>query len=392
MKRMSLIAALACIAFGVPAQAADISEVMVSYNQAMADGTPQEKIVAATNLGKAALENTDREDAGQLAYEAGQALCQYADCEGAAPFAEFAASPGRAIAPLSAEDVELLSAYSAWRSAPDDRKTRKTLDEALKAKADGTVSMLSLTAFNKRYFSDAKDGDWRKAIAAADAAAAHFAPVKQMIGSHWSNAKMFALTSAFKIAPDDQQVLDMAQHQADLSKLSGELSAQPEWLAEHYFQTVAWRNTMMAYFQSVGGDNRLNRRYHKDPGRLNTEVNAILEADNGIASSSASSASSENQTKLPLCAGHMSEVPRLYYSDPEYEGAKYGSVVFRMSLEDGRVSDTTVLAAVPAGIFEDQAAETALQWKWIVEEGVPGETCTTTSNNLIMVFRASLDD
>ena len=390
MKWMPAVIACLLPAGLASAEPGDINTAIANYNAAAQGGTPEQKIDAATALGQAALANPERADAGQLAYEAGQTLCLQADCAGAAPFADLAVSAGIGDGPLTQADAELLKAYTAWRAAPDT-STRAALDDALTAKRDTDVSLLSLAAFNNRYVADAGDGKWSSAEEAAREAGAHFEPFKSVIAQYWSEAEIVALTSSFNAGPQTDDVLDMARHHVALTQLAGQYETPPDWLKDHYYTTDAWQMSLLAYFMSGGNEKKDGRRSGPDTDTLSDEVDAILETREKVSFSRPASGDETGPDPLPLCEGQFRMKPQLQYPYRAARKGMYGSVIVRFDLEEGRVKSPEVLAAVPVNRFEEEVTATLSKWRWIAKEGKPGETCRMSRTNIVMPFIFALD-
>ena len=64
----------------------------------------------------------------------------------------------------------------------------------------------------------------------------------------------------------------------------------------------------------------------------------------------------------------------------------FGSVFMKLSIRNMEVSEVEILAAVPAEVFESEVEKTVGKWKWVVEDGTPGETCRTSADNVYQRF------
>ncbi|HIG23936.1 energy transducer TonB [Henriciella sp.] len=375
-------------ALSAAGQANDINDVISTYNEAAATGTAAERSAAARALGAAAMSNPDRDDAGLLAYEAGQSLCVYDACDGTPQLAAFAASadiPANAVPPAH---IAILGAYADWKASPGGQ-SRDALDAALQAGVDSGVSLLTLTAYQARYLHDFERSDYREAEINARRAAEHFAPFKDMIGKNWSDAAIAGIIAGFNRNPDTQDVVEMAEHRVALAKLSSETSEIPDWLDRHHHLAHAWQLAMHAYYQSGGGRRQTGSRLQgPDPEELETVVSSILRKMRDYPTIRTRVVSAEEygaqKNLLPFCSGEFDMTPQLRYPLRASQRGMYGAVLAKINVTDLQVSDVEILAAVPHSTFEERARETIMKWRWEVSSGTPGETCRTDHSNIFI--------
>ena len=94
---------------------------------------------------------------------------------------------------------------------------------------------------------------------------------------------------------------------------------------------------------------------------------------------------SEDSNGLPFCDGKLSENPDIRFPRNAGRAGTFGSVIMRISIDDLDVTDVEVLAAVPAETFEKPALKAVRKKKWIVENGTPGVTCSTSQKDMMAV-------
>ncbi|RIJ23846.1 hypothetical protein D1224_06220 [Henriciella barbarensis] len=375
-------------ALSASGQAGDINDVISAYNEAASTGSAAERSAAARALGVAAMENPDHQDAGLLAYEAGQSLCVYDGCEGASQLAAFATSaevPANAVPPAH---IEILRTYADWKSQPNGQ-TRSALDGALEAGVDTGVSLLTLTAYQARYLYEFEKSDYREAEINARLASAHFAPFKDMIGKNWSDAAIAGIIAGFSRNPDTQDVVEMAEHRVALAKLSSETSDTPDWLDRHRHLAHAWQLAMYAYYESGGGRRQTGSRLQgPDPDQLKTVIRDSERRMRDYPKIRTRIVSAEeyeaDESKLPFCSGELDMTPQLRYPMRASQRGMYGAVLARLKINDLKVSDVEILAAVPHSTFEERAKNTIMKWRWNVSSGTPGETCRTNHDNIFI--------
>lgn len=375
-------------ALSAAGQASDINDVISAYNEAASTGSAAERSAAARALGAAAMASSDRDDAGLLAYEAGQSLCVYDACDGTPQLAAFAASaniPANAVPPAH---IAILGAYANWKTSPSGQ-SRDALDAALQAGVESGVSLLTLTAYQARYIHDFERSDYREAEINARQAVEHFAPFKDMIGKNWSDAAIAGIIAGFNRNPDTQDVVEMAEHRVALAKLSSEMSETPDWLDRHRHLAHAWQLAMHAYYRSGGGRRQTGSRLQgPDPEELETVVNSILRKMRDYPKIRTRVVSAEEydaqRNLLPFCSGEFDMKPQLRYPMRASQRGMYGAVLAKINVKDLQVSDVEILAAVPHSTFEDRARETIMKWRWEVSSGTPGETCRTDHSNIFI--------
>ena len=383
-RTIAISALLAATVLPAAAQASDIDQVISAYNEAATSGSREDRVAAARALGAAAQANPDRDDAGLLAYEAGQTLCVLAACEGASQLADFADSAPLPDGAVSQADITVLSTYADWKENPNSRN-RRALDEALAAVVDHDVSMLTLTAFQARYAHDFEKADWRSAEVSAGAAATHFKPFRKVIGREWSDATIGSIIAGFSDEPEPQNAIDMARHRVELTRLKAGLEEEPEWLETKRYLSHAWQLALSAYFNSGGGRRTGSLLRGPDPTDEIEAIEAEIEEMEAAAENEARERDAVNGTdQLPFCEGHLNMSPPLRYPGQALKQGMYGAVIVRLSIENLNVAGVEVLAAVPSATFEERASETIEQWTWKVSSGTPGETCRTSHDDLVL--------
>lgn len=385
MKLFAVLAAALLVALPAAGQSDEMSDAIVAYNEAVSSGGAAARVDAARALGQATLRHPEREDAGLLAYEAGQTLCVYAACDGAIPFAEFASSRPLAGDAVYPSDVALLKAYSAWKDK-SDRSTRNLLDQALEDVGDEGLTSLSLTAHHNRYIADFKDQNWRQASQTAAQAASHFAPFRSVIGEQWSDASIASIVAGFNSRPDTKDVMDMAYHRLELEKIRYMTETKPDWLNSHRYLAEAWQMAMSAYFAPGVGPRIGSRIEGPDPQDLNRRVKEIMGRALEFKQERpevASDVEEEDESRLPPCDGTFDMTPPLRYSAVAAQKRMYGAVIARIKVEDREVADVEILAAVPSSSFEEDAEETIRKWEWIPEGETVGVTCDPSYRTII---------
>lgn len=397
MKLFTVLAAALLVALPAAGQSDEMSDAIVAYNEAVSSGGAAARVDAARALGQATLRHPERDDAALLAYEAGQTLCVYAACDGAIPFAEFASSRPLAGDAVYPSDVALLKAYSAWKDK-SHRSTRNALDQALEDVGNEGLTSLSLTAYHNRYIADFKDQNWRQASQTAAQAASHFAPFRSVIGEQWSDASIASIVADFNSRPDTKDVMDMAYHRLELGKIYYTVEDEPDWLDGHWYLTDAWQMAMSAYF-AYGADSRSGPGVRTpDHKYLDARVEEIMDGlsefrDKLPEATDVDSAAEEGEedTRLPYCDGTFDMTPELSYPDAAAQKGMFGAVIAQIKVEDRKVTDVEILAAVPSSAFEESAEATIRQWEWQPEGEEPGVTCDPSYRRIILPMAFMLE-
>lgn len=374
-------AMLACTAPG--AQAGDINSIISTYNEAATNGGTDAKLKAAAALGEAAMASPDRDDAALLALEAAKTLCLYGDCEAAIPLAVWVAGETGEAGSVSQAEVALVEAFARWR-VRQTLSTRNRLNEALEPFVDGDLSTLTLAAFQRRYAHDAAKGKWGDAYRSASEASRHFEPFRGVIGEQWSDAKIIEIIAGFNMTPEPEEVIAMAEHHVALSEMIPQYpDPKPDWIYDHFYLTLAWDNALMAYFQSGYGERQWSNLSDTDVAALNAKQRAIMREARWPRTRT-SSRTETSGSDLPFCDGDLRRKPMIRYSMADAQRGRFGSVVLRLAVEAGKVSDVELLAAVPSDRFEQDVIDAVSQWTWIPDEDeVPGKTCRMSRRNMI---------
>lgn len=367
----------------VPAAADEVTDAIVAYNQAREAGEANAHIAASIKLGDTALANKTNPNAVIMAFEAGQTLCLLQDCQGASPYADWAATQIAENAGLRTADIALLQAYAAWRGDTSGR-TRNALNRALTSVETTEPTLLSMVAFATRYQSDMADGRWGAVRRSAGAAAKHFESDKSTIPTYYINAKSSQTIADFVDRPTPEGVLDFARLEVEWEVLNHEFGIESEpGMKDLYWIINAWHLATQAYTIS---DFSIAKRKRN---QIVEEAELILDdipagARCNICQASEASEEPLGDRKLPFCEGTFNMEPEMEYPElPAWRGY-FGAVLLRLSVKNGEVDTVEPLAAVPTKVFEQHAIDTVKQWTWKVESGTPGETCRLDRSNIIL--------
>lgn len=355
-----------------------VNDAISTYNAVVSAGDTDAKVSAALELGEAAMAAEVRDDAALLVFEAAKTLCLSNACASAKPYANWAMSAGGNFEGVAFEEFVALSRYADWR-ADTNKATRAALDQALTQLVATEPSLMSVVMFQRRYNEDLIDGEWESGAVAAQHAADHFAPVRDVIGQQWSRAKLASISSAYNSEPDIEHLYAFARLEQELNMLYSLLDeAETEdpgvaWLNDNRYAAQAWRLAAEAYFISTS---------HRKPIQaqiLEDEIGAIVSYQTG-------EPEPVDPNALQLCAGEMRMRPALSYPGRVERRGQYGAVIMELTLKDGKVASVTPLAAVPSEGFKDRAAKTIAKWTW--KTSVPkrdiGVTCKMDRDQMIL--------
>ncbi|WP_300391165.1 hypothetical protein [Henriciella sp.] len=381
------ITILIILAFlALPVSARDTNDAIKAYNAAMTGGDAEAKLQTAEVLGQTAIAESSRRDAPLLALEAAKTLCLYGDCKSALSLTDWISSHAGGDGQVSKTEVALVDAFARWRTQPSSA-SRAALDKALVPFIEGDLSTLTLAAFQHRYTYDASKQRWAKAMKSANEASTHFEPFRGAIAQQWSEAEMMRIIADFNATPSANEVIAMAEHHVAVSELIGQYTVpKPDWLFDHFYLTLAWENALMAYFDSGYSERRWSNLPEEDVVALKANQRALMREALSPGAAIWRRPGTEDDYShgdLPFCSGHFDKKPAIKYGGMNAYRGQFGSVVLRVDIENAKVSDLEILAAVPAGQFEDEAIDAISQWTWVVESGTPGVTCRTSQKNFI---------
>lgn len=399
---MRIIFSALIFVFFIPFAYADATnDAIRTYNSAKQSGDAAVSIKAAIGLGEAAINDPGRSDQATLVYEAAQSLVIDGANEQAAKFASWLEdnrSPEMSSAVAS--DIALLNAYLRWLDKPNNRN-RRTLDDAMEAMLPEHANMVSVAAFQARYVSDMQRKKWRAARRSAEAAATYMEPIKSVIGEQWSYAVIYANSSRFYYAQNEEPMFNMARHQAALERIHWEWhevsDEHPEWINKHRYLAEAWWKAMEAYLESDAPLSRAKIQERKDQvteilnwyerfeasGEMEELKKHYANPDRPLDDDSATE-------QLPLCDGEFDMEPKLEYPEDAAEDGLVGAVIISLDLKDGRVAHIKTLAEVPTEGFSKDMIKTIKKWTWKTEDEGLGETCSLDAQGITWPFTFAL--
>lgn len=359
--------------FALPALPQVPNEVIAAYNQALRGGDRGAMEDAASALAAAAIEHPADPSAGLMAFEAAWALCRLGSCETGASAAEFSLNQAQATGEgPSLQTRNLLLKYSLWKKR-DTRQSRAALDEALQGLPLGDVSPVSVFAYRDYYSHQSRAEKWRDAERISLAAAEHM----QGFEAELLEEIVFAELVGIAAGVNQDQTLDQLERIISLRNRIGaarrdfqERDADvPDALVQLDYQAQAWEGAIGAVLRTRGEkdavDEVLGRRSAGLPGADNW--------DDG------------------LCKGTFSFEPKLEYPRRAARRGEVGSIIVGLSLVEGVPKDVKILAAVPAGVFEQSVVDILEKWRWIPNEDADLTSCSLSRDDIVFPFVFSLD-
>lgn len=334
-----------------PVASAQISDTAITtYNDAVQSGDTSQMVAAAKALAAEAAANPTEADATAIAFDAASLICAFGDCADAAAAAEFVANAPVIDAqshPVAAERA-LLSSFAKWSAKPSSR-ARRAFDDALDVIAPMAPSQLSIKAMEARYTHDLDQGRTRTASKSAGQAGDHLRPIANDAPLAYASAEYLAAIALFNARQSKAALEDIIHLQGWLLQYEASLGEDaPDWTRKHYYNARAWGYSMNAWFASSDRTSLGDRK-----------IEAILASyDTGEDEDDVS------EDGLPFCEGAFNASPKLRYSTRQAARNEYGAVILTSAIEDGKVVDPVVQAAIPAGVFEDNILETIGQWVW----------------------------
>ena len=299
------------------------------------------------------------------------------DFDNAEMFAKFLVDKG---AELSVPDDQpatsrVLLDLTRFSIKQGERERRRLADAIEKRLETEGVDQISLLAAKTLYRGDWIGGQWPKVSESTALAVALYQRAGKNFLKEQRDAEVIAAAAAFLGKPAfkdyDQMVSVHNQIVQDINessdaKIASELLGS-KWTAQ------AWVNTMEAFFQSSHSqlgtliDSSLT---YQDLTVLNDDV---LAGDN----------SSESK---PVCPGKV-DVGKLSYPLLWAERRLVGSVIMNLSFdEQGKVSNSEVLAEAPPNLFVDSVKEAIPTFSWEVNPGVNQSLCRLNQSNYVHVI------
>ncbi|MEO9969138.1 MAG: energy transducer TonB [Hyphomonadaceae bacterium] len=380
-----LISLTLCAPFG-PAAFADISNTTIeAYNTAIAQTDRAAIIDASKALAAEAVATPEHPDSVLLAYETGAKLCEFGACASALDAANFVAA-----APITdpeahplAEDRTLLASFANW-SADSNRKNRKALENTLTEIVPTQPSNLSILAFATLYTSELNAGKTRNGAKIAGDAGDHLRPFAELVPRHFVSAEFVAAISHFNANQDSDAQLRMTHLQGWLGQYGTKLGeTAPDWVADEQARASAWGLAMGAWYTS--SRTRGSTKRGISPERLNAILESYTPKNVDTDPETTALDLDESEGRLPFCEGELKQSPKLRYRAGDGQRGFFGAVIAGFDIEDGRVVNLVVKAAVPEDRFEENALRTVSQWMWEPSENQsPGENCSMSRTNLAL--------
>jgi TonB family protein len=357
----------AAVIFACHASAQLTVETVDTYNAALITKDAAVIKPAALSLASAAVNDADNPEAGLFAYEAAWTLCRIDACKEALPFAQAAeALPG---APPHAG---LLAIYAAWKAAPE-KASAKVLDAALEAAATSKPSGLSVAAYRARYNDQLAKRDYRGSERVARAAALHLRDAGAAFLPIRFEARLVEISSRFNYYPRIESAREMLALVGELDMVCHtDPAAEEKWAEARYWQAYAWMLTMNAFFAS-----------EDKPVLSEAEQSAVLDAEPPAATQKVAPVADEPE-EPDICPGEFIQRPQIRYPSSAAAAGKFGSVILRVMVTDGKVSDVDVLASVPFDGFRDEVVQTVTKWRWAQTPGPAPSGCRPNNGGLIV--------
>ena len=355
--------------------AADISgDVIVAYNEALVSKDAAREVKAAQALAAAAVSAPDDPQAGLLAFEAASRLCIRSKCAGAVDAAKLAAgASGEGLPAQSTRD--LLVAFADW-STDDTKKTRQQLQTALEAAKTDAPVLLSVAAFETYYVDVAQTGKQSNLQVAAQMAADHFRPARDVIPKQWATAEIVAASAAFNSKRRPEALTQMASAEFWLDDLKAATDDEPKWMRDLYYRAWAWRSAMYAYFKSKGKGKSILAAI---------EAQRAERYDKGFGGGD-----KVGEDKTPFCEGRITRLPRPEFPRSAAFNGYVGAVLIGFDLEDGELVNVRVLASVPSDTFDQSTLESMEDVEWTFDADQPNPDCARSRENMVFPFEYNL--
>lgn len=355
--------------------AADISnEKIRDYNEAVAAATDMDRIMAAAlALAEDAMDNPGNETATLLAFEAAWTLCQIGQCDKAGDAAKFA-STQTAIPDdgyPSEGTRQVLNSYIDWKTDASNANRNK-LAKSLANLEQDDVTQISLAAHREHYQYCTSKGAWRDAAKAAAAAARHTERLKSDIFEDYAMAEYTRISSEFNASQTSRTYEDAIVLRQEVDARIKELhAANPEasidFLQQLSYEVNAWEGMANAYLVSTGKDRQVRRIREKFP-----DIDA------------------EPEDTSDFCQGNFDAPPYVTYPQSAAASGRIGSLLVGFTIDNGRTRDVEVLAAVPKGVFDEEAIRAISELTWSPAEGVDITQCSMVRENVVYPLIFSL--
>ncbi len=355
---LAVLGMVLSLSLSLPARADMPAGTISGFNQAVQSGDPATIVMAAKQMGAAAVAHPEDPQAPVAAFEAANQLCLRGACADAVPMAAYLSGLEDGL-PVSRAEVDVLTAFANWSASAKNKAADQAFSKVLEAQVDSDANMLTLAAYE--YFCAALIGsdDWAGLHDRAHLAMVHMKPARDVVPYRWATITLLSASSLF----NEERSTDALQEMADIKtwlyqKRIGEESKD---LDKIYYNASAWQIAMKAYFRSGGGrDDRIARKIDAAAATQMEEINQSSQAKPSDGPS--------------LCKGHVVSPPRPVYPHKAARKGYVGAVLMNFGFDDdGRPAHFRVLASVPDGQFEQASLDgmKSFKWEWDAQQEDP---------------------
>ncbi|MEO1660077.1 MAG: hypothetical protein AAFR51_03740 [Pseudomonadota bacterium] len=244
---------------------------------------------------------------------------------------------------------------------------------SLLAAYDGPPSVQSVNAHLTLLAYDGPGENVQRLQQTAGAATLHLEPVAEILPKQYLAARFHAAMAEFNAEKAENAAYEMAHIQGR----SGEIDNRgvwPDWAKAQHYQAKAWALAMLAELKADA-------------------ASAVSQAayDEVLAAYAPIKAAPAEYGALPKCKGEMRNRARLNAPKISGKRGQWGALILEYDLDqDGRVINETVLAAVPAGAFEQNGLKWLKRGRFRAEDRDEiGVTCRLNRRGIVqdLVFQ-----
>lgn len=358
--RKFISAAIAAAVLPLAAQAGIPAQTIHAFNDAVDSGDKAAIVETADALIAVALDFPGDPQAISAAFEAGTYLCLSDACPRAA-----------AAAPLmngaNTEDVtpalaNLLVVFADW-SASQNKTNDKAMMSALEAVAPETPTYLTISAFDRYHLKKLESKDIDVIRKVAELGAGHLKPVWNIVPANWASLELSAIATTFARSRDTAVIDRLAKLEVALYPYNLTAYKDRPDLVELYYQTYAWRFATDSFFKS----------------RSNRNVGMLKAADDYVATETAKIYQAYDQTRertgRPFCTGGLTKAPTPEYPGRAQSDGYVGAVILGFDIDEGKIANVRVLAAVPDRQFESASLAAMKRVEWYFDKDQKHPDC-----------------
>lgn len=276
-----------------------------------------------------------------------------------------------ALAQAASSKEQIEQATIAFSDSPT-ADARRHLNDLLST-YQGPPTVQSINGHLTLFYHDAPSEDFSLIRETATATFNHLEPVSEIMPRQYLDARFLAAVAAFNAEKDENTPYELA-HVQGLSKQVEPDGAWPDWAKSTHYLARAWGLATVADLEA--DEEKTVSRETYDEIINGYPPRTPVRPEYGA---------------LPNCDGEFRNRAKVKYPRIAAKQGQWGAVILQYDLNDeGRVTNESVLAAIPEGAFEQAALKWVKKYRFRAENrDQVGVTCRLNRRGIVqdLVFQ-----